>query len=142
MPRMAASMATVPGSPTPVDPSSALVRHRDAVLRRWLGMEVERSSVGDLAQRPLSERLRELEELFDAAVHELRAGAVESGSNLRDALERAIERQHSLGLPFTLALIASPDDRRERWAEALADAAREGTSVFAAGDGLTAAILP
>ena len=35
-------------------------------------MEVERSTVGDLAERPLSARLHELEELFDAAVHELR----------------------------------------------------------------------
>src|SRR5690348_1683549 len=67
-------VATVPGSTGGADPSSALVNKRDAVLRRWLGMEVERSSVGELAERPLSDRLRELEELFDAAVLELRDG--------------------------------------------------------------------
>jgi hypothetical protein len=105
-------------------------------------MEVERASVGELAQRPLSERLRELEDLFDAAVRELRAGAADSELDLRESLDRAIERHHTLGLPFTLALLAAPEDRRERWTEALSRSAEEGTLVLDGGDGLTAAILP
>ncbi|HET8672270.1 MAG TPA: hypothetical protein VFL87_01440, partial [Thermoleophilaceae bacterium] len=135
-------MATVPGSPTGLDPSLALVQRRDAVLRRWLGMEVERASVGELAERPLSDRLRELEELFDAAVHELRAAANTSAGELRDVLERALERERTVGLPFTLALLSSPLDDHARWLEALARAAEEGSIVVDAGDGIAAALLP
>ena len=139
-------MATVPGSPAGVDPSSALVQKRDAVLRRWLGMEVERSSVGELAERPLSERLRELEELFDAAVHELRddggTSAADSGRGLSDALERALDRYRTLGMPFTVALMAAPDENRQMWHEALLGAADEGTLVVDGGEGITAALLP
>ncbi|HKN92880.1 MAG TPA: hypothetical protein VJU60_01000 [Thermoleophilaceae bacterium] len=117
---------------------------RDAVLRRWLGMEVERASVGELAERPLSERLRELEELFDAAVMELRSGGQAAGEalNLREVLERAIDRHRSLGMPFTLALLVAPDDNRELWNDALTRAADEGTLVLDGGERLTAAILP
>ena len=109
-------------------------------------MEVERASVGELAERPLSERLRELEELFDAAVHELRASggdaAAESESDLRDALERALDRQRSMGMPFTVALLAAPDENRELWHDALSRAAEDGTLVLEGGAGITAAILP
>ncbi len=140
---MRPDVATVPRSPAEVDLSSALVNKRDAVLRRWLGMEVERSSVGELAERPLSERLRELEELFDAAVHELRAGGGrESGFELRGALEQAIERQRAMGMPFTVAVLTAPVDTREDWLEALSRAAEEGTIVLDGGAGITAAILP
>jgi hypothetical protein len=105
-------------------------------------MEVERSSVGELAERPLSERLRELEELFDAAVLELRACGPDAGLELREALERGIERQRTMGLPFTVAVLAPPGDQRDRWLDALRRVADEGTAVVDAGDGLTAAILP
>lgn len=136
-------MATVPGSVAGVDPSSALVKKRDAVLRRWLGMEVERASVGELAERPLSERLRELEELFDAAVHELRDDAAgPARPDLRDALERALDRHRTMGMPFTVALLAAPDDNAELWRDALTRAADEGTLVLDGGQGITAAILP
>jgi hypothetical protein len=120
------------------------VKKRDAVLRKWLGMEVERASVGELAERPLSERLRELEELFDAAVHELRAsgGDAAAESDLRDAVERALDRQRSMGMPFTVALLAAPDENRELWHDALSRAAEDGTLVFEGGAGITAAILP
>jgi hypothetical protein len=119
------------------------VKKRDAVLRRWLGMEVERATVGELAERPLSERLRELEELFDAALHELRAGGnSEAGPDLRDAVERAIEHHRSTGMPFTVAVLAAPDENREPWHEALTRAAEEGTVVLDGGEGITAAVLP
>lgn len=109
-------------------------------------MEVERSSVGELAERPLSERLRELEELFDAAVHELRddegMSAGDSGHGLREALEHALDRYRTLGMPFTVALMAAPGENRQMWHEALERAADEGTVVLDGGDGITAAILP
>jgi hypothetical protein len=107
-------------------------------------MEVERSSVGELAQRPLSERLRELEELFDAAVHELSGddGKPSSGIELREALEQAIQRERTMGLPFTVALLPGPAEGGDGWLEALAAAAEDGTIVLDAGGGTTAAILP
>jgi hypothetical protein len=106
-------------------------------------MEVERASVGELAERPLSDRLRELEELFDAAVHELRAGSAGDGrGDLSDAMERALERHRTMGMPFTVALLAAPIENRELWREALARAADEGTLVLDGGEGITAAILP
>lgn len=140
-------MATVPGSQSGIDPSSALVKKRDAVLRKWLGMEVERASVGELAERPLSERLRELEELFDAAVHELRTGAGgDAGGaalpDLREALDQSLDRHGTMGMPFTLVLLSGPDDDPEVWHEALCRAAEEGTLVLDGGEGVTAAILP
>jgi hypothetical protein len=105
-------------------------------------MEVERASVGELAERPLSERLRQLEELFDAAVHELRAAAPDAALELRASLGRAIERQRAMGLPFTVAMLSSPGEDRAGWREALSSAAEAGTIVLDAGAGLTAAILP
>jgi hypothetical protein len=105
-------------------------------------MEVERSTVGDLAQRPLSERLRELEELFDAAVHELAAAGPDTAGALRGALERELERQRSVGMPFTVTLLSTPDNDQERWIEALRRSAEDGAVVIDAGDGLTAVVLP
>jgi hypothetical protein len=106
-------------------------------------MEVERSSVGELAERPLSDRLRELEELFDAAVHELRGDAGDRDQpDLRDALERALGRHRAMGMPFTVALLAAPVEGGELWREALARAADDGTLVLEGGQGVTAAILP
>ncbi|HEX4760853.1 MAG TPA: hypothetical protein VH256_08640 [Thermoleophilaceae bacterium] len=135
-------MATVSGSVSAVDPSSELVKRRDAVLRRWLGMEVERASVGELAERPLSERLRELEALFDAAVHELAASGPQAGIEVREALGHALERYRTVSMPFTVAVFGAPTDDRGGWVEALTRAAEEGAAVVDAGDGLAAAILP
>jgi hypothetical protein len=105
-------------------------------------MEVERASVGELAERPLSERLRELEELFDAAVHELRGGREQPDFQLREELERAIERERTVGMPFTVALLPAPAEGGEGWLEALSRAAEEGTIFLDGGAGTTAAILP
>jgi hypothetical protein len=143
-------MSSVPQNGSPhgaPDPGSALARKRDAVLRRWLGMEVERSSVGDLVERPLSERLRELEELFDAAVRELRASVEEPpleerrGQQLYEELAHAIERYEAIGVPFTLALLAAPNGDAGSWLAALTEAAEEGTRVLDAGEGVAAVIL-
>jgi hypothetical protein len=105
-------------------------------------MEVERSTVGDLAERPLSARLRELEELFDAAVHELRSGPADGGQQLYDELSQALKQQKSIGAPFTLALLGAPSADASGWLAAVSEAAEEGTRVVDAGDGIAAAILP
>ena len=138
-------MSSVPEDTRPErgpDAGSALTRRRDAVLRRWLGMEVERSTVGDLAERPLSARLRELEELFDAAVHELRSAPAGGGEQLYEELSSALERQQSIGVPFTLALLGAPSADASGWLAAVSEAAEEGTRVVDAGDGIAAVILP
>jgi len=138
-------MSTLPQDSSPErgsDAGSALARRRDAVLRRWLGMEVERSTVGDLAERPLSARLRELEELFDAAVHELRSVPADGDGQLYEELSRALERQQSIGVPFTLALLGAPSADASGWLAAVSEAAEEGTRVVDAGDGIAAVLLP
>ena len=71
-------------------------------------MEVERATVSDLSERPLSARLRELEELFDAAVLELRSAPVVTDGLLHEELAEALERHSSIGVPFTLALLGAP----------------------------------
>jgi hypothetical protein len=138
-------MSSLPESPHPekgVDPGSALAGRRDAVLRRWLGMEVERATVSDLAERPLSTRLRELEELFDAALHELSSLPVGDDSQLHEELREALARHGSIGVPFTLALLGAPDGDPAGWRRALTQAAEEGSRVVDAGDGIAAVILP
>jgi hypothetical protein len=105
-------------------------------------MEVERSTVGDLAERPLSARLRELEELFDAAVHELRSAPADGGQQLYEELSGALERQESIGVPFTLALLGAPSADASGWLAAVSEASEEGTRVVNAGDGTAAVILP
>jgi hypothetical protein len=105
-------------------------------------MEVERSTVGDLAERPLSARLRELEELFDAAVHELRSSPGDCGQQLYEELSQAFERQEAIGVPFTLALLGAPSGDASGWLAAVSEAAEEGTRVVDAGDGTAAVIIP
>ena len=138
-------MSSLSESPNPErgsDPGSALARRRDAVLRRWLGMEVERATVSDLSERPLSARLRELEELFDAAVLELRSAPVVTDGLLHEELAEALERHSSIGVPFTLALLGAPSGDPSGWRRALSEAAEDGTRVVDAGDGIAAVILP
>src|SRR5919108_395933 len=48
-----------------------LGRHREELLRRALALAVTRSSLEELAERPLGDRLDELELLFEAAAPEL-----------------------------------------------------------------------
>jgi len=53
-----------------------LARAREPLLRRFLGLVVERSSMEELAARPLGERMLDFELLLEAAERESRiAGA-------------------------------------------------------------------
>ncbi|MBA2505003.1 MAG: hypothetical protein H0V29_03555 [Thermoleophilaceae bacterium] len=53
----------------PIDPGlgALLERNREALVRRWLMLSVERSDFGELSSRPLGERVRELDLLWEAA---------------------------------------------------------------------------
>lgn len=52
-----------------IDPGlgALLERNREALVRRWLMLSVERSGFDELSARPLGERVRELDLLWEAA---------------------------------------------------------------------------
>lgn len=84
-----------------------LEEHREPLLRRWLSLLVERSSLEELAARPLGERVRELDLLLDVA----RSGARRP--------EELISERVAAGGPFTLALL-HVDSGASAWAAELA----------------------
>lgn len=147
----------------PMDPElrSMLARHREELLRRALALAVSRSPLEELAERPLGDRLEDLELLFEAA----------SGSGYRDddprsrrpldlqtELEEQVAEHGRDGRPFSVAVIATGPARIGRldpageaprtgptgreWGQALRDMAAETDIVIDAGDGATAVILP
>ncbi len=52
-----------------IDPGLAnlLDRNREALVRRWLMLAVERADFAELTRQPLGERVRELDLLWEAA---------------------------------------------------------------------------
>jgi hypothetical protein len=128
--------------PTPVDDS------REQLLKRWLQLMVERSSLEQLSSRPISERLKELELLLDAAgdagveisggppaASEERRPGFEPGT-LAAELDRLLAEQRATGTPFSLVLVGGGRD----WYDALAPVA--GTDcVFKAAEGTSAVVL-
>lgn len=123
------------------DSEAGFEAHREAVLKRWLGMEVERATLDDLAEVSLAERLEALESMFDAAVEEMRITAPEREPTPRAALDAAIAEDAGSGRPVTLVIFdaprAGPDARG-----ALATSLEDGASVLDCGEGRVAAILP
>ncbi len=63
-----------------------LARAREPLLRRFLGLVVERSSMEELAVRPLGERMLDFELLLEAAERETRTlGAARGRTDRPDA---------------------------------------------------------
>jgi len=63
-----------------------LARAREPLLRRFLGLVVERSSMEELAARPLGERMLDFELLLEAAERETRTlGAARGRTDRPDA---------------------------------------------------------
>ncbi|HEX8855679.1 MAG TPA: hypothetical protein VF752_08755 [Thermoleophilaceae bacterium] len=123
------------GSTLPRD--DALAGRREAVLRRWLGIEIARATVEDLAAVPMSERLVRLEDMYDAAVEVLAAPASPKEPALRDALDALLARQE----PFAVVVL----DAGLRTPAARAELAHSADGVWAAvdgGEGRTAVLLP
>jgi hypothetical protein len=137
-----------------------LGRHREELLRRALALAVRRSSLEELAERPLGARLDELELLFEAASNDRTSGARPSGHmDLQSELHGRLDLHRRDGGAFSVAVIAAgrarvarlgqgvadrrpdgPDSRA--WANALRECAAPTDVIIDAGDGATAIVLP
>jgi hypothetical protein len=145
---------------------SLLARNRDRLVRRWLALVVERSSLDQLAERSLGERLGELELLFEAAAPSAPLTPAREQApppspeharlGLRAELDHQLDAQRESGLPFAVAILApGPGDgsaagamgnpgsspSEERWLTAVCAVAGDGELVLDAGDGNTAIVI-
>jgi hypothetical protein len=115
-----------------------LLRSREELVRRWLLLVVERSSLEELAERPLGERIREFELLLKAAGD---AGLIDPqlrSRSLEDEVGCRAREFEVSGEPFALALLAGG----EGWPAALVEAAADSEAVLGTDDGTTAVVLP
>jgi len=134
---------------------------REHLIRRWLTLVIERSSLADLAARPLGERLADMRLLIEADKE--RTPALGAPQTLREEIDERLAAWRHGGEPFTVALVGLPvvpdeaeaaaSSRRfsrqpqeggplaERFARALGEAA-EGQVVLAAAGGASAIVLP
>jgi hypothetical protein len=138
-----------------------LGRHREELLRRALALAISRSTLDELVERPLDQRLDELELLFEAAAPESagRSGRIARTNDLRAELEHQLAEHARDGRIFSVAVIASgrpriarlgqgAEDRRpsgpdsRAWANALRECAAPEDVVIDAGDGASAVVLP
>ena len=137
-----------------------LGRHREELLRRALVLAVRRASLEDLVDRPLGERLDELELLFEAAAPERPGDARRGhGHDLQDELKERLAAHGESGRVFSVAVVAAgrarvarlgqgSDDRRasgpdsRAWSHALRECAAPEDVVIDAGDGATAVVFP
>lgn len=159
--RAGAYEGVVPDAPkrSSMDPQlpSLLERHREDLLRAALKLAVSRSTLADLANRPLAERLAELELVFEAAgARRVTGGRDPRTGELQTELARQLDEHEHARRPLSVAVIAAgsarigrlgeerratgPDGRA--WARALRDAAEPEDVVIDAGDGATAILLP
>ena len=140
---------------------SMLGRHREELLRRALALAISRSTLEELVERPLDQRLDELELLFEAASPD---GGGESGRaarsrDLRSELDHQLAEHERENRIFSVAVIAAgrariaklgqgAQDRRPEgpdaraWANALRECAAPEDVVIDAGDGACAVVLP
>ena len=137
-----------------------LGRHREELLRRALVLAVRRASLDELVDRPLGERLDELELLFEAAAPERPGDARRArGHDLQDELKDRLAEHGESGAVFSVAVVAAgrarvarlgqgSADRRatgpdaRAWAHALRECAAPEDVVIDAGDGATAVVFP
>jgi hypothetical protein len=126
-------------SPSP-ELGAWLEANRETLIRRWLELVVERSTLEELAARPMAERVRELDLLLEAARSEGSSRRGTLGAELDEALAAAIGG----GRPFALALLAPPagGPPAEAWTEATSETTRREERVVAAEGGLTAIVIP
>ncbi|MBX5470061.1 MAG: hypothetical protein IRZ21_09205 [Thermoleophilaceae bacterium] len=124
------------------DSRTLLAARREAVLKRWLALEVERASLEELARTSLAERLRQLERMFDAALEELAHPPSEPAEPApAEAIEEVLSDLAGTGRPLTVVVAEAPGaDRGAR--AALAEDFEEGAAVLGSGAGRVVAILP
>jgi len=138
-----------------------LGRHREELLRRALTLAISRSTLQELVDRPLGERLDELELVFEATASEGGAESSRAARNrdLRSELDFQLEEHSREGRIFSVAVIAAgrariarlgqgPQDRRpagpdgRAWTNALRECAAPSDVVIDAGDGASAVVFP
>ncbi|HWH45124.1 MAG TPA: hypothetical protein VNT32_10365 [Thermoleophilaceae bacterium] len=125
-----------------------LAENREPLLRRWLGLVVERSSLSELAGRPFGERMQELDLLLEAArsqaADEPDAAPAARPPATPEPLLAAIETRREAGAPFSIAIFDPPSGDgppARAWAQALAFVTRPGEPAFPAGGGATTVLL-
>ena len=137
-----------------------LGRHREELLRRALALAVSRSTLAELVERPLADRLDELELLFEATAepHPPTSRAARNG-DLRSELDHQLAEHSAEGRIFSVAVIVAgrariarlgqgaqhrrnpgPDGRA--WTNALRECAAPTDVVIEAGDGASAVVFP
>ena len=138
-----------------------LGRHREELLRRALSLAVRRASLEELSERPLGDRLDELELLFEAAAVDGGSAAPRAAGHLglQAELHQQLDAHRRSGSVFSVAVIAAgtirvarlgqgaPDRRPagpdgRAWTNALRECAAPSDVVIDAGDGATAIVLP
>ena len=137
-----------------------LGRHREELLRRALVLAVRRASLDELVERPLGDRLDELELLFEAASPDRPGDARRGrGHGLQDELQLQLDAHRQGGRVFSVAVVAAgrarvarlsqgvPDKRpsgpdSRAWAHALRECAAPEDIVIDAGDGASAIVFP
>jgi len=144
----------------PMDPElrSMLARHREELLRRALSLAVSRTSLEELAERPLAERLDDFELLFEAAGGTGQVAGDGPPLGLQAELDKQVDAHRLDGRPFSVAVVAAgtarigrldqapertpsgPDGRA--WTQALRECAAPADVVIDAGDGATVVVLP
>jgi hypothetical protein len=154
-------IADANGSTMEPELRTMLSRHREELLRRALALAVSRASLEELAERPLGERLDELELLFEAAAAGPgeRAERTVRGRDLQMELDHQIDVHARDRRPFSVAVVIAgrarvarlgqgAADRRppgpdaRAWANALRECSAPTDVVVDAGDGATAIVLP
>jgi hypothetical protein len=140
--------------------TTMLGRHREELLRRALKLAISRATLEELVERPLADRLDELELLFEAAA----AGPGEQPRSTRNRdlqaeLDHQLDEHRLSGRIFSVAVIiagrariarlgqgvadrrqSGPDGRA--WANALRECAAPEDVVIDAGDGASAVVFP
>ncbi len=138
-----------------------LGRHREELLRRALVLAISRSTLEELVERPLDQRLAELELLFEAAAPEGNGqpGRATRTNDLRAELDHQLAEHESDGRIFSVAVVAAgrpriarlgkgAEDRRQSgpdsraWMNALRECAAPEDVVIDAGDGASAVVFP
>lgn len=137
-----------------------LGRHREELLRRALVLAISRSTLEELVERPLGERLDELELVFEATAGELDPESrAARNRDLRSELDHQLAEHRAGGRIFSVAVIVAgrariarldkgaqtrrktgPDGRA--WTNALRECAAPTDVVIDAGDGASAVLFP
>ena len=137
-----------------------LGRHREELLRRALALAVSRSTLDELVERPLGDRLDELELLFEASADsDPESARAARNRDLRSELDHQLAEHEREGRIFSVAVIAAGRPRiarlgqgaRDRrvavpdaraWGRALRECAAPTDVVIDAGDGVSAVVFP